>query len=390
MGEKLSLLIADDEDLIRARVRMMVADSFLVDEAGTADSAKQAATRGYDAILLDIVFPDGNGIDICREIKELEPHSTVLISSSLETVDAWNKAFQAGADGYLEKRELLSMDPRKLILTISNLVERNRLRKQTEETNRRQTELMSVLSHDVRAPFQALLGTIDLLRKTSIPADAAAKVETLHRCASDQLTFINSLLELLRLESTVTELRLIAVDINLPVNQCLQTLGVLASQKDISLTADLQPDLPKITCDIGRIAQVVNNLVSNAVKFTPREGKIAVETRFARHDGTAGVEILVHDTGIGVKPENLDKIFQRFRRSHTEGTEGEKGTGLGLSICRQIVQLHGGTIELEPARPQGTIARVWLPASPEPGIHRGVSFVQNAASGCNLSTGFRK
>ena len=82
----------------------------------------------------------------------------------MESVDAWNEAFRAGADGYLEKRELLGLDPRKIVLMILNLVERNRLRRQAEETNRRQAELLSVLSHDVRAPFQTLLGTIELLK----------------------------------------------------------------------------------------------------------------------------------------------------------------------------------------------------------------------------------
>jgi signal transduction histidine kinase len=361
MNEKFSLLVADDEPLIRRRVRMMLGDRFSVEEVATAESARLAAQEDYDAILLDIVFPDGNGIEICRELKAREPHRTVVITSSLETVDAWNQAFRAGADGYLEKRELLGLDPRKIVLTICNLIERNHLRQLTEETNRRQAELLSVLSHDVRAPFQALLGTIQLLRKSRIPKDAARNVDTLYGCAREQLAFINSLLELLRLESGSDELRRFPVDINVPVNQCLQTLGVLAEAKEIALSTDLQPNLPPAEADPGKLSQLMNNFVSNAIKFTPRGGSISVTTRIRTRRDTPGVEIRVQDTGMGIPPPNREKIFQRFGRVRDRGTEGEKGTGLGLSICRQIAQLHGGTIEISSGQLRGTVVRAWLP-----------------------------
>ena len=206
MKNRLNVLLADDEDIIRRKVLMMLEDTFHFEQAATARAAREAAARGHDAILLDIVFPDGNGIEICREVKQRDPHSTVIITSSMESVDAWNQAFRAGADGYLEKRELLGMDPRKIVLMVLNLVERNRLRRQAAETNRRQAELLSVLSHDVRAPFQALLGTIELLKKNP-GTDATRNIETLYQCAKDQLAFINSLLEFLRLESGMAGLR---------------------------------------------------------------------------------------------------------------------------------------------------------------------------------------
>jgi len=362
VAEKISLLVADDEAIIRRKLRMMLADTFLLDEAASAETAREAARRPYDAILLDIVFPDGNGIDICKEIKQARPHTTVVISSSMESVDAWDQAFQAGADGYVEKREILGLDPRKIVLMINNLVERNRLRREAEQTNKRQAELLSVLSHDVRAPFQALLGTIELLMKSRIPVDAVSKVEDLYRCAKDQLAFINSLLELLRLESAAARLRMSQVDVNLPVGQSLQSLRILAQAKDLDISADLSPDLPRIQGDIGKIAQLMNNLFSNAIKFTPRCGRISVTTRACSRQGAPGVEIRVEDTGIGMRLDDPNDAFQRFRRGRDQGTEGEKGSGLGLAICKQIVQIHGGTIEIGRATPKGTVVSVKLPA----------------------------
>lgn len=363
MKHRSSLLLADDEELIRQRVCMMLGDRFCIDQVDTAHSALEAAARGYDAILLDIVFPDGNGIEVCREIKGRDPHATVVISSSMETVDAWNDAFQAGADGYVEKRELMGLDPNKTVLMIENLIDRNRLRRQAEEVNRRQARLLSVLSHDVRAPFQALLGIIELLRRSDgIPEAAAENVETLYHCAKDQLSFISSLLDYLRLESGMVGLRLVPMDINLSVNQSFQGLRILAEKKAISVETDLQQDLPPIRGDLGRICQLVNNLVTNAIKFSPRGGRVEVTTRHTKRNGRQGVHLSVSDTGIGIRSEDRDTIFQPFGRGRDVGTEGERGTGLGLSICREIVQLHGGTLEIEAERPVGTAFTAWFPA----------------------------
>jgi len=359
---RISVLIADDEVIIRRKVCMMLGDKFHLGQAATAQAVRDEDLKKYDAVLLDIVFPDGNGIDLCREIKKQDPHFTVVVSSSMESVDAWNQAFQAGADGYLEKRELLALDPRKIQLMIENLVERNDLRRQAEETHRRQAELMSVLSHDVRAPFQALLGTIELLKKSRIPVGAAQNVETLYNCAKDQLAFINSLLELLRLESGMTELRPFPMDVNLPVSQSVQGLRVLASAKKISLEVNLQPGLPKVLGDIGKTCQLMNNLVSNAIKFTPGGGTVTVTTTSADQNGVPGVEIAVADTGVGISPSDSGKIFQRFRRGRDRGTEGEAGTGLGLSICKEIVQLHGGTLEVHSQISKGSVFVVWFPS----------------------------
>lgn len=363
MTDRLSVLVADDETLIRRKVKMMLSDLFNVDEAADAKSAREAACSGYDAMVLDIVFPDGNGIDICREIKAQDPYVTVIVSSSLESVEAWDNAFRAGADGYLEKRELLALNPKKIAVMIEGLVERNRLRRQAADASRRQSELMSVLSHDVRAPFQALLGTIDLLKRSDIPPDAAKKVDILNDCARDQLAFINSLLELLRLESGMIGLRQAAIDINLPVGQSIQSLGVLARSKGIDIETNLARDLPRIEADLGKIAQVMNNLLSNAIKFSYRGGRIKVSTGRAQYNGDNGVEILVDDEGVGIAAEDEERLLQRFRQGRERGTEGETGTGLGLSICKELVQLHQGAIALESLRPKGTRARIWLPSA---------------------------
>ena len=359
---RFSLLLADDENIIRNRVRLMLGSTFDIQEASSAKQALEEASRGFDVVILDIMFPDGNGVDICRKIKEKYPHGTVIISSSMETLDAWNEAFEAGADSYLEKRELLNADPRKISLMINSLVERNKLRKQAEEVNRKQAKLLSVLTHEVRAPFQALLGTMELLKKSDIPRNLAQNVDRMFESGKQQLLFINSLLELLRLESGVVPLRPFLLDLNLALNQSIQTLRTFATSKNIQIEAKLDTKAPKVLGDLGQITRVMNNLLSNAIKFSPLGGKIVVNSSEYRMQHCQGVMATVVDNGAGLGDKELEQVFLPFHRGKARGTNGEAGSGLGLSICKEIVDLHQGTIDIESSLGTGTTVRIWFPS----------------------------
>lgn len=361
MTSRMRLLIADDEPIIRDTVRFLLGGIYEIEQTDSANGLKKIIKKGFDAVLLDIMFPDGNGIDLCRDLKSMYPDLTIVISSSMETVDAWNSAFDAGADSYIEKRELLNQDPRKISLMINNLVDRNRLRRRAEEQNKWQAELLSVLSHDVRAPFQSVLSSLDLLRKADLKPDLNVLIEETLESARQQLSFINSLLDLLRLESRITGLRMTRFDPNLPVNQSVQTLKSLMLKKNIDLELSMSPSLPEILGDIGQIARMVTNLLSNAIKFTPRGGNIKVSTVCIERDKVDGIEIRVADSGVGISKTDIPGIFDKFHRGKDRGTEGEKGTGLGLAICRELTQLHHGKISVNSSPGEGSEFRIWLP-----------------------------
>ena len=361
MQSRLKLLIADDEPIIRDTVRLMLGNIYEIDQADCAKALRKIINKGFDAVLLDIMFPDGNGIDLCRELKASFPDLTIVISSSMETVDAWNSAFEAGADSYMEKREILNQDPRKISLMINNLVERNRLRRKADEQNKWQAELLSVLSHDVRAPFQSLLSSLDLLRREDIRPELKEVVNETLQSARQQLSFINSLLELLRLESRAINLRMSTFDPNLPVNQSVQTLMSLIKEKNINLLMNLNDGLPQIKGDVAQISRMVTNLLSNAAKFTRRGGQIEVSTKHLLDGNVPMVEIEVKDNGIGIRESEVREIFDKFHRARDRGTEGEAGSGLGLAICKELAQLHGGSITVESASGKGSSFRIRLP-----------------------------
>lgn len=361
MSPRTKLLIADDEPIIRDTVRLLLGDNYEIGQTDSAAGLRNIIRNGFDAVLLDIMFPDGNGIDLCRELKSEYPDLTVIISSSMETVDAWNSAFEAGADSYIEKREILNQDPRKISLMINNLVERNRLRRKSEDQNKWQAELLSVLSHDVRAPFQSVLSSLDILRKSEVNPELKKMIDETLDSAKQQLAFINALLDLLRLESRTISLRMTSFDPNIPVNQSVQTLKSLISGKSINLGLNLGQGLPLINGDIAQVARMVANLLSNAVKFTPRGGVIDVSTRNVKKDGATGIEIKVRDNGVGINDTDKCRIFDKFQRGKDKGTEGEKGSGLGLAICKELAQLHNGHIMVDSIPGKGSEFTIWLP-----------------------------
>lgn len=362
----ISALIADDETFIRSKLKMKLSRWFNLGEAETATSVIDKWSS-FDVALLDIKFPDGNGIDICKSIKDQNPHFTVIMSSSMEDVEAWNMAFQAGADGYFEKRELLSLAPEKIHLTIVNLVERNNLRRQAEETAERQKELMTVLSHDVRAPFQAMLGAIESIRKFDLTQEVSKEVDTLHECASGQLAFINGLLEVLRLESGSVELKKVDIDLNLPINLSVQNLLPSIKAKNLDLRLELDENLPSASADLSRISQVVSNLLGNAIKFVPNGGQIRIRSGLENHSNIQGVKVSVEDSGPGVEPKDRETLMKPFVKGKSPGSNGEIGSGLGLSICKEILNLHNGSLEIGTSELGGAVFQAWIPMETQAG-----------------------
>jgi signal transduction histidine kinase len=141
------------------------------------------------------------------------------------------------------------------------------------------------------------------------------------------------------------------------VAQVMSEIEVARADRDVALSSDLPENLPAIEADPERVHQVIFNLVDNAVRFTPEGGEVRIEAR--RHDGT--VEVSVADTGVGIPPEALPRLFERFYRVDSSRARGDGGTGIGLAIARSVVEAHGGTIRAESAPGHGSIFTFDLP-----------------------------
>ncbi|MDQ3487838.1 MAG: ATP-binding protein, partial [Acidobacteriota bacterium] len=230
-------------------------------------------------------------------------------------------------------------------------------------------EFLATLSHELRTPLNAILGWAQVLRSggTKDPQDLFKGLETIERNARVQTQLIEDLLDMSRITSGKLRLDIQAIMPIAFIEAAIETVKPSADAKGLRLEKFLDPSAGPISGDPGRLQQVVWNLLSNAIKFTPKGGKIQVLLeRVNSH-----VEMTVTDTGIGIKPELIPHLFERFRQGDASTTRHYGGLGLGLSIVESLVELHGGTVAIKsPGDALGTTVTVHVPLS---AVHRATS-----------------
>lgn len=220
-------------------------------------------------------------------------------------------------------------------------------------------DFLASLSHELRTPLNAIFGYARLLRAGVVTAEKHARaIETIERNATSLAKIVEDVLDISRIVSGKIRLNVQAVDFPQIVRNAIDAVSVAAEAKGVRIEAVLDPHAGPISGDPERLQQVLWNVLANAVKFTGRDGKVQV--RLGRVDSQ--VEASVADTGIGISAEFLPHVFERFRQADAGITRERGGLGLGLSIARQLVEMHGGTIEAaSPGVGHGTTVRVRLP-----------------------------
>jgi PAS domain S-box-containing protein len=246
-------------------------------------------------------------------------------------------------------------------------LENARLYEEAHDANRMKDDFLAVLSHELRTPLNAIVGYARLLRGGILSGDKAARgLETLERNATWLTQIVEDVLDVSRIVSGKIRLDVQPVELPLIVDNSVATIQPAADAKGVRVQTTIDPRVGPVSGDPDRLQQVVWNLVANAVKFTPREGRVQV--RLARVN--SHVEIVVSDTGDGIRPDFLPFVFERFRQGDAGTTRKTGGLGLGLAIVRHIVELHGGTVHAASAGVgHGATFRVRLPlmiVHPEP------------------------
>ncbi|MBF2047903.1 MAG: response regulator [Elainella sp. C42_A2020_010] len=229
-----------------------------------------------------------------------------------------------------------------------------------EAANRTKDEFLSVLSHELRTPLNAILGWAQMLRsKPQLDAAIVQRaLETIERNARGQANLINDLLDISRIITGKLRLNVCPVELITVIEAAIDTVRPAADAKEIQIRPILDPEAGPVSGDADRLQQVVWNLLSNAVKFTPKGGWVQVRLeRVNSH-----VEIVVSDSGLGINPDFLPFVFDRFQQADSKTTRSHGGLGLGLAIVRHLVELHGGSVSVYSAGlGQGAIFTVQLP-----------------------------
>jgi signal transduction histidine kinase len=380
------LLIIDDDSIDRqSYLRFLSGDnthSYIVIEASSArEGARLLAEGPYDCVILDYRLPETDGLSLLqafRESKGAPPPSPVVMMTGQGNESIAVEAMKLGIADYLVKDGLSAEAFRR---AIKNAVARWRLHVDVAEKSRRlenaNTELKQraeemqrlyhVVSHELKTPLTAVREFIALvLDGIAGPLQSEDQKTFLEHALDgcDQMArHVNDLSDSSRLEHVKLRLNLAPVRPERIISFALASIRHIALAKGLKLKTEITPNLPAVLADEVRLSQILGNLLGNAAKFTPPQGEIALLAQF-KPGSVREIEITVSDSGCGIAPEHLDKIFNRlYQVPHAGDDLMGSGLGLGLSIARELVQLHGGELRVESTLGLGSTFKFDLPTS---------------------------
>ncbi|MBI2214990.1 MAG: GAF domain-containing protein [Acidobacteria bacterium] len=234
--------------------------------------------------------------------------------------------------------------------------------------DRAKNEFLAKMSHELRTPLNSIIGFSSVLIQTSssqLPPTLYKFLENIHAAGNHLLNLINDILDLSKIEAGKVELRLETFDVRDTVASVDRVMRGFAAEANVTMSWEIDPDVPLVTLDEGRLKQILFNLLSNAVKFSPEGGPVNLAVRrLNRHDSPLGfdsIRIEVSDRGIGIPPAEIDRVFDEFYQADPARAARRSGTGLGLSLTKNFIELHHGTIEVQSEPGRGTIFTLVLP-----------------------------
>jgi signal transduction histidine kinase len=285
-----------------------------------------------------LITPEGYALgSLCamdRVPRELDPHQLEALNT-------------------LAKQVVKNME-----LRISHLKLRE-MASQLVNLNANKDRLFSLVAHDLKSPFSGVLGMLEMMAEegdTISPAEMKDHLRMLSRSARDTFSLMENLLQWSTFESGETPYHPVRVNLDEIVCGVISLVQAAAGRKSVAVSADVPSDL-YVLADKSMVHSIIQNLIANALKFTPEGGRVTVDVQVSNE----WVEVSVRDTGVGMSPTQLAKIRNRESGHTSYGTRGESGTGLGLNICQRFIEKHGGRFSVQSAPGEGTTMSFTLP-----------------------------
>ena len=364
------VLVVDDELSVATTIKAILEldGSEVTAVTSGKDALAQLRDHEFDVVLTDLRLDDLDGIEILRETQKLWPDTVAIMLTGYASLESAVAALRSGAYDYLIKPS----DVDELRATIGRALERRRLRQrlvELEQFDKLKTQFLSMASHELRTPLTAVSGFMQIARRrmsrlsgaTDVPSpwrDEAQKadetLEMANRQSKKLARLIDELLDVSRLQQGRVEMRLAQIELTEVVRDVAERMRLVSKSHEIETKIG---GAAPIVADRDRIEQVLENLVGNAIKYSPEAGHIEMSL----HVNGANAIVSVRDEGIGIAPGEVEKIFGLFYRSPDPRADHVGGLGLGLYISREIVSRHHGRLWAERNAGAGTTFHVALP-----------------------------
>jgi len=355
------LIVDDDTGNLKLLNDLLKAKGFNIRTVPSGGLALQAAEKKKpDLILLDIMMPEMDGYEVFRQLKNsahLQDVPVIFISALNDTKNIVRAINEGGVD-YITK----PFQPEEVLARVNIHLQLRRQSIELHELNASKDKFFSIIAHDLRSPFNSIIGFSEILLENAQVRNYEVYEEytqIILNSARRAMDLLSNLMEWSRSQTGRINFNPESFEMAHVIEEIELLFTEVAKQKSIQIVREIPESVP-VFADKDMISTILRNLVSNAIKFTYFGGKITISVQ----DKPKEVIVSISDSGVGMKKETIDGLFHIEHSTSTKGTNNEKGTGLGLILCKEFVEKHNGEIRLESEVGKGSVFSFTIPKMP--------------------------
>ena len=376
------LFVEDDKEIVEELLPILQKYFEDIEVAYDGEEGlKKATNNNYDLIITDIVMPNLDGIDMINEIKKINQITKFIVITAYTNKEFLIELIEAGIDGYLIKPVTFKQIARTINKVVTQIIKEKETKKHIEEIEKLskiKSEFLANMSHEIRTPLNAILGFIKIMKEED-DGKFEKYLNIIDSSSQTLLTIINDILDLSKIESGKMKIE----KINFSSEELYHTIELFeekADEKNIDYKVKFINIPEYLYSDVHRLKQILSNLISNAIKFTPENKKIEIVLEY--NDNKLYVN--VKDEGIGIPQDKLENIFKPFSQADNSTTRKYGGTGLGLTISHKLVEMLGGELKVKSKVGKGSEFYFTIPIKKGKKLETKISNNHNIPKGIQL------